>query len=56
MSGNELVAIISLALCLILAWGSLKSQALSGNAMLKMAAIWVAIFAGGVAVVMLVQG
>lgn len=56
MSGNEIVSIVALVMCLILAWGGLKSQALSAHTMLKMAAIWVAIFLAGVAVVSWMQG
>jgi hypothetical protein len=56
MSGNEIVAVISVFLCLVLAWGSLKSHALSTNTKLQMTAIWLAIFLGGVAIVSWMQG
>jgi hypothetical protein len=55
MSGNEIVALVSAFLCLVLAWRSFKSHTLSTNTTLKMAAIWVAIFLGGVAIVSWMQ-
>jgi hypothetical protein len=51
MSASEIVAVSSILLCLVLAWSSLKAQRLSVNAMLGMAAAWVAIFLAGVAIV-----
>jgi hypothetical protein len=56
MNGNEIVAIVSVFLCLILAWSSFRSHALAANTTLKMAAAWVAIFFGGVAIVSWLQG
>jgi hypothetical protein len=56
MNGNQIVGVVSVFLCLVLAWSSLKSHALSTNVKLKMSAIWLAIFLGGVGIVSWMQG
>lgn len=56
MNSNQIVAVVSVLLCLVLAWRSFGSRNLSTNTRVQMAMIWVAIFLGGVAIVSWFQG
>lgn len=56
MISNAWLSIFFLALVLILPLAALRSQRLSSSKLLKLAAIWIAIFAGTALVVSLVRG
>jgi hypothetical protein len=56
MSDVQIIGLISVLLCLILAWQGFRAQRMATNSALRMGLIWLAIFVGGVAVVSLVQG
>ena len=43
MSGDQLVQIVALVMCLVLAWRGLKGQDLSGGTTVKMALSWLCI-------------
>lgn len=43
MSGDQLVQIVALVMCLVLAWAGLKSHALAGKKGLQMALAWTAV-------------
>lgn len=46
MNGVQIAGVISIVLCLILAWGNLQSHGLSLQSKLRMALVWVAIIIG----------